>query len=165
VLDDEAVYSWGTDAQILKPKPSSTEPAHLAPNADNANDTVARSNQDAEFDNITLVHSPNTHTPIDIPLPTNDSLDALNRLRRIRAWHNKIEGNMFARVGVLAESNTAKELQCKRLVSICTSTPLDKVDQILETLITSLESEAASPETARITTFMQRANGGATMVV
>jgi regulatory protein SWI6 len=66
----------------------------------------------------------------DIPLPERGSEGSLARLRRIRAWEERIgrvlEDKLFALEGESAD----KAVKYRRLVSLCTKVPVDKVDGV-----------------------------------
>ena len=110
-------------------------------------------------------------------LPTGDSLTSLVRLRRLKMWHRRAEDLMEARLRNLRGASAEKEFQCKKIVAMCTGVGIDKVEdvslrswfilrrvieptflsfQMLETLLTAVESESQFIDIARVSGFMQK---------
>lgn len=82
------------------------------------------------------IDTPSTSTPtpddpfLEFSLPTGDTLESLLQLRKIKAWHAKMDAILAQRTASLQERSAEKELQCKRIVSLCTGTAIDKVDEV-----------------------------------
>jgi hypothetical protein len=110
-------------------------------------------------------------------LPTGDSPAGLVRLRRLKMWHKRAEDLMEARLRNLRGASAEKEFQCKKIVAMCTGVGIDKVEhvscgswfisryavelapillQMLETLLTAVESESQFIDIARVSGFMQK---------
>lgn len=76
--------------------------------------------------------------PVDIsynlepepPIPTTDSVTNLIRLRRLKMWHIRMEELIEERLQNLQGASAEKEYQCKRIVSLCTGIPIDKVEEV-----------------------------------
>lgn len=66
----------------------------------------------------------------DAPLPTQDSVATLIRLRRMKMWHVRMEELIKARLKSLQGASAEKEYQCKKIVALCTGLPLDKVEPV-----------------------------------
>lgn len=64
------------------------------------------------------------------PIPADDSPAALVRLRRLKRWHDRAQQLMDERLKTLQGVSLTKELQAKKLVSICSNVALDKVDDV-----------------------------------
>lgn len=64
------------------------------------------------------------------PMPTGDSVASLIRLRRLKMWHLRMEELMKARLKSLQGASAEKEYQCKKIVALCTSIPIDKVEDV-----------------------------------
>ncbi len=111
------------------------------------------------------------------PLPTTDSPATLVRLRRLKAWHMRMEDLVRARLQSLQGATAEKEFQCKKIVALCTGLPIDKVEdvsgrllrrsmvhdpdlvflvQMLENLLIAVESEAQIVDLGRVSGFMQK---------
>ncbi|KDQ19430.1 hypothetical protein BOTBODRAFT_170531 [Botryobasidium botryosum FD-172 SS1] len=97
---------------------------------------------------------------VDPAIPTTDSLATLIRLRRLKAWHARIEMLMDGRLEKLRGASAEKEVQCKKIVSLCTGVPMDKVEQMLEHLVIAMESDGPVPELGRVAGFMQKVRDG-----
>lgn len=111
------------------------------------------------------------------PLPTTDSPATFVRLRRLKAWHMRMEDLVRARLQSLQGATAEKEFQCKKIVALCTGLPIDKVEdvsglslgrsvmrdadwvllvQMLENLLIAVESEAQIVDLGRVSGFMQK---------
>jgi len=77
-------------------------------------------------------------------------------LRKLKMWHLKSNKTVSDRLQELKGANAEKEFQCKRVVSLCTGVPLEKIEEMLENLIVAMESDGPVPELARVAGFMQR---------
>jgi len=93
-------------------------------------------------------------------LPTGDSVASLVRLRRLKMWHQRAEALMEARLRNLRGASAEKEFQCKKIVAMCTGVGIDKVEEMLETLLTAVESESQFIDIARVSGFMQKVRNG-----
>jgi hypothetical protein len=67
---------------------------------------------------------------VDPPIPAGDSVQTLVRLRRMKLWHQRMEDLMDARLKDLRGASAEKEYQCKKIVSLCTGVPIDKVEEV-----------------------------------
>lgn len=94
------------------------------------------------------------------PMPTGDSVASLIRLRRLKMWHLRMEELMKARLKSLQGASAEKEYQCKKIVALCTSIPIDKVEDMLENLVVAVESEAQIVDIGRVSGFMQKVRDG-----
>ncbi|KAF8634582.1 hypothetical protein AX17_004171 [Amanita inopinata Kibby_2008] len=102
--------------------------------------------------------------PVDIsfnlepepPVPTRDSVASLIRLRRLRVWHVRTEELVKVRLQSLQGASAEKEYQCKKIVSLCTGIPVDKVEELLENLVIAVESDAQVVDIGRVSGFMQK---------
>ena len=66
----------------------------------------------------------------DLPLPTANTAVDLIRLRRLKMWHGRVEKLMEQRLQKLQGASAEREFQCKKIVSLCTGAPLDKVEDV-----------------------------------
>ena len=64
------------------------------------------------------------------PIATTDSLASLIRMRRLNIWQLRMEELMEARLKALQGASAEKEYQCKKIVSLCTGIPVDKVEDV-----------------------------------
>lgn len=76
---------------------------------------------------------------IEPPIPTTDSIASLIRLRRMNMWQLRMEELMEARLKSLQGASAEKEYQCKRIVALCTGTPVDKVEDVSRLVVVNLE--------------------------
>ncbi len=63
-------------------------------------------------------------------VPMSDSVASLIRLRRLKLWHMQIEKSMEQRLQTLQGASAEKEFQCKKIVSLCTGVPIEKVEDV-----------------------------------
>jgi regulatory protein SWI6 len=68
----------------------------------------------------------------EFPMPSQDEPNAVITLRRRRDWENRISRVLEQRVKALEGEGLDKELKYRRLVSVCTKVPVDKVDSMLD---------------------------------
>ncbi|KAF9482551.1 transcription factor [Pholiota conissans] len=94
------------------------------------------------------------------PLPTSDTVATLIKLRRLRAWHVRMEELVRARLEGLQGATAEKEFQCKKIVALCTGLPIDKVEDMLENLVIAVESESQIVDLGRVSGFMQKVRDG-----
>lgn len=64
------------------------------------------------------------------PVPMQDSVASLIKLRRMKMWHERMERMMDARLRSLQGASAEKEFQCKKIVALCTGVPIDKVEEV-----------------------------------
>ena len=67
---------------------------------------------------------------VDPTIPLGDTAATLVRLRRLKAWHSRVEQLMEARMRSLQGASAEKEFQCKKIVALCTGVPIDKVEEV-----------------------------------
>ncbi|KNZ74534.1 Start control protein cdc10 [Termitomyces sp. J132] len=94
---------------------------------------------------------------VEPPIPIVDSPAALIRLRRLKIWHLRMEELMKARLKTLQGASAEKEYQCKKIISLCTGIPIDRVEGMLENLVIAVESETQGADIGRLSGFMQKA--------
>ncbi|KAG6860881.1 hypothetical protein C0995_006436 [Termitomyces sp. Mi166 len=97
---------------------------------------------------------------VEPPMSTGDSAATLIRLRRLKIWHLRMEELMKARLKTLQGVSAEKEYQCKKIVSLCTGIPIDKVEGMLENLVIAVESETQGVDIGRVSGFMQKVRDG-----
>jgi len=69
----------------------------------------------------------------EFPLPSSGEPNAVVILRRRRDWETRISQVLEQRVKSLEGEGLDKELKYRRLVSVCTKVPVDKVDGVSPT--------------------------------
>jgi len=72
---------------------------------------------------------------LEPPLPAQDSVTTLIKLRRMKIWHIRMEELVKARLKGLQGATAEKEYQCKKIVALCTGLPIDKVEEVCGSLI------------------------------
>lgn len=95
-----------------------------------------------------------------IPPPGNDTLATLVRLRRLKMWHTRIEELVKERMDATRGAGAEKEFQCKKIVSLCTGVPVDRVESMLENLLIAVESDGQGVDLNRVAGFMQKVRDG-----
>lgn len=77
-----------------------------------------------------------TPTPVpggggeDIGLPNRGEVGALVRLRRMAVWEDRMTALLNDRIQALQGEGADKAVKYRRLVSLCTKVPVDKVDGV-----------------------------------
>lgn len=66
----------------------------------------------------------------DIGLPAPGSAGAVTSLRRMRDWEQRVAQVLEERTHALEGEGLEKELKYRRLVSLCTKVPVEKVDGV-----------------------------------
>lgn len=66
----------------------------------------------------------------DLPPADDCSAEALLRLRRMRAWHARIEGLVGGRIGGLKNAGVEKEYMYRKVIAICTGIPFEVIEQV-----------------------------------
>lgn len=107
-------------------------------------------------------------------IPMTDNPASLIKLRRQKMWHVRTEESIRERLQSLQGASAEKEYQCKKIVSLCTGIPVDKVEevttfvkrilrciylthiQVLENLVIAVESDAQVVDIGRVSGFMQK---------
>lgn len=127
-------------------------------------------------------------TGTDIPMSESGEQDAVIKLRRLRDWEQRTAKILDERIQALEGEGLEKELKYRRLVSLCTKVPVEKVDGMLEHLTsavsiahdlgypshclclfvvkrmssadpTQIQSDGPSIDLSRITTFINKMKG------
>ncbi|OCF37625.1 hypothetical protein I316_00752 [Kwoniella heveanensis BCC8398] len=92
----------------------------------------------------------------DIKLPERGEEGALVRLRRIVLWEDRVTKVLEDRINTLQGEGMDKAVQYRKLVSLCTKVPVEKVDGMLDGLVAAIESDDQSIDLSRISNFMGR---------
>ncbi|KAL4248097.1 Cell pattern formation-associated protein stuA [Abortiporus biennis] len=145
-LADEDNFDWAG------PMPEGGENALMV----NINGTTA--GVDGTSENSSIDVQPGLDS--DPAIPVSDSVQSLIRLRRMKAWHARMEKLMDERLKSLKGASAEKEFQCKKIVSLCTGVPMDRVEDMLENLVIAVESEASIIDISRVSGFMQKVRNG-----
>ncbi|KAF8916007.1 hypothetical protein CPB85DRAFT_1291084 [Mucidula mucida] len=96
----------------------------------------------------------------DPPLPAGDTVQSLVKLRRLKMWHDRMEEIMEQRMRGLRGASAEKEFMCRKIIALCTGVPVDKVEEMLENLISAVESEDQVIDINRVSGFMQKVRDG-----
>ncbi|KAF9075347.1 hypothetical protein BDP27DRAFT_1415692 [Rhodocollybia butyracea] len=92
----------------------------------------------------------------DPPLPMDNSIEALIKLKRMKMWHVRIEELLEERLKALRGASAEKEYMCRRIVALCTGVQVDKVEEMLDNLVIAMESETNIVDIGRVSGFMQK---------
>lgn len=74
--------------------------------------------------------SASTEAAVPVEDPPRGSEGALVKLRRLAMWEDRVSGLLEERIRSLQGESTDKAVKYRRLVSLCTKVPLDKVDGV-----------------------------------
>ncbi|KAG8746220.1 transcriptional regulator swi6 [Ceratobasidium sp. 414] len=112
--------------------------------------------------NISSLDVNPTSLDVDPPIPPggNDTITTLVRLRRLKMWHARIEELVEERLSATRGAGAEKEFQCKKIVSLCTGVPVDRVESMLENLLIAVESDGQGVDLNRVAGFMQKVRDG-----
>ncbi|BGP07583.1 transcriptional regulator swi6 [Rhodotorula toruloides] len=95
----------------------------------------------------------------DPPFPDTDAGvtgESLVHLLRLQAWHERVENLMNQRLEKLRGGNADMEAKLKKIVAGCCGVDEDKVDGMLEGLVTALESDPSATDLSRVANFLSR---------
>lgn len=93
----------------------------------------------------------------DPQIPMGDSPATLIRLRRMKLWYERMDKLMEERLRALKGSSAEKEFQCKKIVSLCTGVPIDKVEDVSLILRSILSVAHYMPRCLMIWSLLLRA--------
>ncbi|EJU03812.1 apses-domain-containing protein [Dacryopinax primogenitus] len=96
----------------------------------------------------------------DPPIPSGDSTATLVKLRRIKTWSARVEQILSERIRRLQGAGAYKEVQCKRIVSLCTKVPVEEVERMLESLLNAVESDSDNLDMERVSGFLAKVRNG-----
>nr|XP_018265799.1 uncharacterized protein I303_02173 [Kwoniella dejecticola CBS 10117]OBR87957.1 hypothetical protein I303_02173 [Kwoniella dejecticola CBS 10117] len=92
----------------------------------------------------------------EIALPERGAEGALIKLRRINMWEDRISAVLNDKIHNLEKSNLGKVFEYKKLISLTTKVPIDKVDGMLDGLLAAIESDGQAIDLSRVSEFMSR---------
>ncbi|KAI9635520.1 transcription factor [Dioszegia hungarica] len=92
----------------------------------------------------------------EIALPNRGEEGALVQLRRMALWEDRVAAVLQDRIDALQGQGADKAVKYRRLVSLCTKVPVDRVDGMLDGLAAAIESDGNSIDLSRISNFMSR---------
>lgn len=64
------------------------------------------------------------------PLPAEDTLASLVKMRRMKLYHDRINKLLKERMESMRGSSADKEYMSKKIVALCTGIPIDKVENV-----------------------------------
>ncbi|KAG8927123.1 transcriptional regulator swi6 [Tulasnella sp. 418] len=67
---------------------------------------------------------------VDPTIPPGDPISTLVKLKRLKMWQERVDQLMEKRIEGIKGASAEKELMCRRVVSLCTDVPIDKVDSV-----------------------------------
>lgn len=82
--------------------------------------------------------------------------DELVRLRWLVSFYQSSCDELSSTISELEDSSAKKESQCQQVVAICANIPQDKVESMLDELLTAMESDGPDVDLARVANFMQK---------
>ncbi|WVQ97765.1 hypothetical protein IAU59_004879 [Kwoniella sp. CBS 9459] len=92
----------------------------------------------------------------DIKMPERGEEGALVKLRRMVMWEERVTRILEDRINTLQGAGVDKAVKYRRLVSLCTKVPVEKVDGMLDGLVAAIESDDQTIDLSRISNFMGR---------
>nr|XP_019008808.1 uncharacterized protein I206_06492 [Kwoniella pini CBS 10737]OCF47589.1 hypothetical protein I206_06492 [Kwoniella pini CBS 10737] len=92
----------------------------------------------------------------EIALPERGEEGALIKLRRINLWEDRLTLLLNQRINELENTNLGKVFEYKKLISLTTKVPVDKVDGMLDGLLAAIESDGQGIDLSRVSEFMNR---------
>lgn len=146
-IKDEASFDWtgrtevnGAPAHVSRGVafqyrgPSSTLAADAGKSSEdgsrNGGDATVASAEGCTGATSLDVNPSNLDVDPSIPPPGNDTIATLVRLRRLKMWHTRIEELVKERMDATRGAGAEKEFQCKKIVSLCTGVPVDRVESV-----------------------------------
>ncbi|KIY70599.1 apses-domain-containing protein [Cylindrobasidium torrendii FP15055 ss-10] len=104
--------------------------------------------------------APSIAIDADPIIPQTNDLQSLIRLRRIKMWNDRMTEIVANRMKGLKGASAEKEFMCRKIVALCTGVPVDKVEEMLESLVAAVESEDQVVDINRVSGFMQKVREG-----
>ncbi|CAE6521226.1 unnamed protein product [Rhizoctonia solani] len=173
-IKDEASFDWTGRTEV------NGTPAHVSrgvafqyrgPSSTLAADTGRSTEDGARAETAISIGDSGTTASLDInpssldvdppiPAPGSDTIATLVRLRRLKMWHTRIEELVRERMDATRGAGAEKEFQCKKIVSLCTGVPVDRVESMLENLLIAVESDGQGVDLNRVAGFMQKVRDG-----
>ncbi|EPQ27049.1 uncharacterized protein PFL1_05333 [Pseudozyma flocculosa PF-1] len=83
-------------------------------------------------------------------------VEELVRLRWLVQWYGQSCDELQHRIEGLEGASATKEKQCQQVVAMCANVPQDKVESMLDDLLTAMESDGQEVDLARVANFMQK---------
>uniref|UniRef100_A0A0W0FZ61 Putative transcription factor n=1 Tax=Moniliophthora roreri TaxID=221103 RepID=A0A0W0FZ61_MONRR len=99
---------------------------------------------------------PSFNVDPDPPIPPTSTVESFIKLRRMRMWQLRMEELMEERLRGLRGASAEKEFMCRRIVSLCTGVPVEKVEEMLDNLVIAVETEGSVLDITRVSGFMQK---------
>ena len=85
--------------------------------------------------------------------------EQLVRLRWLISFYQSSCDELTTQIAEIDDSSAKKESQCQQVVAICANIPQDKVEGMLDDLLTAMESDGPDVDLARVANFMQKVGG------
>ncbi|SNX87416.1 related to transcription factor MBP1 [Melanopsichium pennsylvanicum] len=82
--------------------------------------------------------------------------EELVRLRFLVNFYDQTVSALSDTISTMEETSARKEAQCKQVVAICANIPQDKVEGMLDELLTAMESDGPDVDLARVAGFMSK---------
>lgn len=73
---------------------------------------------------------PDPEPPIPSPPTTPDAMTTIIRMQRMKQWYSRTQKMLDERIESCRGASAEKELQCRKVVSLCTGVDIDKVDSV-----------------------------------
>ncbi|WVW78792.1 hypothetical protein I302_100754 [Kwoniella bestiolae CBS 10118] len=86
----------------------------------------------------------------------NNNSDNLIKLRRINIWQDRVLALLDDKIRNLENQNFEKNYKYRKLISLSTKVPVEKVDGMIDGLVTAIESDGQSIDLSKISEFMSR---------
>ncbi|PWZ03490.1 hypothetical protein BCV70DRAFT_197703 [Testicularia cyperi] len=93
---------------------------------------------------------------LEKPSETVRLQEELVRLRWLLTFYEAGCADLGSRIDSLVDTSAKKETQCQQVVAICANIPQDKVEGMLDELLTAMESDEPDVDLARVANFMQK---------
>jgi len=90
-------------------------------------------------------------------LPSSDSIESIILLRKMKLWHERVYSQLDQHLMAVKGLSAEKELQMKKLISLCTGFSGKEVEERVDSLLQSMESEPQDPGQLRLAAFMGKA--------
>ncbi|WVN88669.1 uncharacterized protein L203_103882 [Cryptococcus depauperatus CBS 7841] len=92
----------------------------------------------------------------DNPLPERNDVDVLIKLRRVALWEDRIAEILEDRIKEMEGEGLERTMKYRKLVSLCSKVPVDRVDGMLDNLVAAVESEDQTVDFSKINDFVHK---------
>lgn len=109
---------------------------------------------------LMMLDIPSASTPqSQEPLSLANPAEQIQKLENAINNHEAVEKDLRGQVVQLRGQMGENEIKCKKLISKCTGIALEGIDEVIDALLDSLDSDDDAVNVSQLAGFMARVNG------